>query len=631
MNIKDLLKEDSVILYVHNKNKEEAIERMIDKHFECQHIHDKEAFQEAIYKREKLSSTGVGNMIAIPHAQDDSVDYPSLVAMVDKEGVDFQSLDNQPAKIFFMIAVPKDGGSKHLEILAQLSQILMNEQTVQYLLNAYTPKNFIDILCSEMEEPVQEVQPIIKKETSQDKPVVEKLDVIAVTACPTGIAHTYMAAKSLEETAKKMGIHIKVETNGASGIKNKLTQEDINQAKCVIVAADKKVEMERFSQKRIIQVPVAKGIHNAEELLEEAMNQEENIEASKQPIQKEKSVKENIFKKLYNHMMNGFSQIIPLLMIYGILAKITPFLTDIMQQNQVEGAASSAIANYIPYASQVSLTLALIILSSFIADSISGKSGFVVALVVSFISNYAGITSSAIIVICIGLASGYIVLAIQKLCHYLPEDLHSLIPNLIAPLVGFLIMIVILGAIPQNSIDSLKTNFSLFNDPILSVILGLVIGAMMAIDMGGPINKIAYCLGMICIFEQKTGLMCAAMIGGMIPPIMIGVAMYLSPSIFTNEERKNKIHCIIKGLCFVSEEAIPYMKNDKKGIHIPCLIASSIAGGMVMFFECGQLFPHGGIFTIFFIDNPILFLITLLASVLIGVSLIMIMKKPLNE
>lgn len=608
MNIKDILKKDSVILNVHCNDKEDAINKLVERHYECGHIKDKELYKQAILARESLSSTGVGNMIAIPHAQDDTVNYPSLVAMVDKEGVDFESLDQQPAKIFFMIAVPKDGGSQHLDILAKLCQILMDEKITNALLKAGTPQQFIDILTSGFQE---------EKEIERS----HQFDIVAVTACPTGIAHTYMAAKALEDTAKEKNISIKVETNGASGIKNKLNDEDIENAKCVIIAADKKVETNRFNGKYVIQVPVAKGIYNANELLDQAMRQEASIFTTEL---EEKSVEDvKGIKKIYKHLMNGISQVIPLLMIYGVLISV------LGQDSHMYYNQDASIFNLYTLRELVDLIIifSLPVLSAFIADSISDKPGFIVAFASSILVVYVD-NIGAIGVIIIGFVAGYLVKLLKKLFSYIPEDFSSLVPNLLIPICGVVIMTFVLNmiiGIPFN-LKSIISQ-SVFS-PVVALFVGLILGIMMSIDMGGPVNKTAYTIGIICIYYGKYDIMSAVMLAGMIPPIVIWLSMLVSPKLFDSDEIKNKWKCLIKGLCFVSEEAIPYMIKDKKGIHLPCIIASGVAGALSLYFGCSQMFPHGGIVTLPLIKEPLLFVISLLASTLIGMSFVLLLKKP---
>lgn len=611
MNIKDLLKEDSIILNGHSQSKEEVISKLVDRHYKCGHIKDKEIYHKAILARENLSSTGVGNMIAIPHAQDETVNYPSLVAMIDYEGVDFESLDQKPAKIFFMIAVPKDGGTKHLEILAQLSQILMDETIIDSLLHVKTEKEFISILSGEMKE----------EEKVENK---NEYDIVAVTACPTGIAHTYMAAKSLEDTAKKLGIKIKVETNGASGIKNKLTDKEIKNARCVIIAADKKVEMKRFEHKAIIKVPVAKGIYEPQQLIEEAMKKEKNI-VHETIVQEEVQDNKNPMRKIYTHLMNGVSKIIPFLMICGIF---TTFLSNFIIVDNTPiylSQPAMSFANLVDNLGMFSLYLSEILFCGYIADSISDHPGFVIGSISATLMKYNNLSIIELIVM--GFILGYMTLGLKKLFSYLPNIIESIAPNLLIPIIGILISMAIIIIFPKITveIDMKITNF-VFH-PVVGAIIGFVLGAMMSFDMGGPVNKIAYSLGILGIFLERYDIMSSVMVAGMIPPIVIGLAMFIFPQSFNDDEIKGKWKCIIKGLCFVSEEAIPYMKKDKKGIHFPCIIASGIAGALSMIFGCKQMFPHGGIFVTPLIDNSHLFLIALLASSLIGAALAMILRK----
>lgn len=600
MNIKDLLKEDSIILNSNAKDKNEAIHEMVEKHFQCGHIKDKFIFEKAILEREKISSTGVGNLIAIPHAQSETVCYPSLVAMVNKNGIDYDALDQKPVSLFFMIAVPKDGGSQHLQILAQLCQMLMEEGIVKQLINSQDEQEFIHLLFQNMD-------------TMKDHNVVQNnIDLVAVTACPTGIAHTYMAEKALIEKAKEMNISIKVETNGASGIQHKLTKEDIEKAKCVIVAVDKKVEMERFQNKYVIQVPVTKAIDHTEELLKNALQQKAEIYHGKE-LYKESNEKGT--RKIYQHLMNGISQIIPILMISGILMSLIPYL-----QNMDVDQEYLTIMYYI---ASLAINIAIPITSAFIGDSIAGKQGFVVSLISSiFLINVQGNIIEGILV---GFIGGYLALGLSHLFSYLPKDLQSLTPNLFVPIIGTTILSFLIYMLAPYFIDYV----SLLNqnlDSIVIVIIGAILGMMMSIDLGGPINKIAYTIGIIGIFTGRYDMMSAVMLAGMMPPLIIWLTM-LTTKVFDQEDKQKKWSCLLNGLCFVSEVAIPYMKKYKSAVKYPCIIASSIASALSMYFQCGQAFPHGGIWTIFLINSPIYFISSLMISLIIGILLIVIMNK----
>ena len=456
----------------------------------------------------------------------------------------------------------------------------------------------------------------------------DDFDVVAVTACPTGIAHTYTAAKSLEETALKMGIKIKVETNGASGVKNKLTKKDIEHAKAVIIAADKKVEVARFSSKNIIQVPVAKGIYEAQNLIEQAMNNKKQELFQQDNKKVEISYKK--IKNLYNHLMNGVSRLIPILMIYGIISQIMIMLEmnqfNYLYNDSELGMFLNLNLEYIP---SLAIMFGGCLLSAFIAESISEVPGFTVALFSSFIYMNRNLGMAGMIVI--GFVAGYLVLGLKKLFSYIPELLESLVPNFLLPLSAFVIMTIILNFVPQRVIDYQYQDQILVLSPIFLIIIGFVLGAMMSIDMGGPINKTAYCIGIIGILLKRFDFMSAVMAAGMIPPIVIWLSIMVYPQLFNEKEKSGKWRCLVRGLCFVSEEAIPYMINDKRGIHLPCIIASGIAGALSMFFGCSQMFPHGGIATLPFINHPHFFIISIFASALIGMSFVLFFKKSANN
>lgn len=601
MNIRDLLKEDSIILDSDAKNKSEVISEMVTKHFECGHIQSKDVYEKAILERESISSTGVGNYIAIPHAQNETVNYPSLVALVHQEGIDYESLDQKPAHLFFMIAVPQNGGSQHLEILAQLCQMLMNEDLVKQLIHCKNQKDFINILFQEFNQ-------------EEDKVEKEKqLDVVAVTACPTGIAHTYMAEKALIDKAKEMGISIKVETNGASGINHQLTSKDIEEAKCVIVAADKKVEMKRFDHKYLIHVPVIEAIDHAEELLNKAMKQDTHIyegEHGDYQVRNESGI-----RKIYRHLMNGISQVIPILMISGILMSLVPYL----QSWDVD----SEYTTLVYYIATFAINIGIPIMSAFIADSIGDRPAFIVALVSSiFLINIGGNVIEGIL---LGFFVGYFILGLTLLFSHLPKDLQNLTPNLFLPIIGTLTTCALIYLCTPFFVDYI-TLLNQESTVGILIIIGAILGIMMSIDFGGPVNKTAYTIGIIGIFIGRYDWMSAVMIAGMMPPLIIWLTMLIT-KIFNEEERKNKWTCLLKGLCFVSEEAIPYIKKYKSLTYYPCIISSAIAGALAMYFQCGQAFPHGGIWTILLINNPLSFIMSLVIALIIGTGLIVIARK----
>lgn len=600
MNIKDLINEESVILESKSHTKDEALKEMVEKHYQCGHIQNKDIYLQAILEREKSFTTGIGNFIAIPHAQSDTVLYPSLVAMVSRDGIDFDTLDQKPVRLLFMIAVPKENSSQHLEILAKLCQILMDKTVVEKLIYSVNQEEFINVLFSQFyNEKHNEIQQ-------------EKLDIVAVTACPTGIAHTYMAEKALIDKAKEMNICIKVETNGASGIQNKLTKEDIEMAHCVIVAADKKVAMERFQNKPLIQVPISEAIYHTEQLIQRAM--QNNVKCY-QMVETSTLNNEKGIRKVYQHLMSGISQIIPILMISGIFMSIIPFT----QRYGIE----HEYLNLIYYIATLAINIAIPIMSAFISDSIAGKPAFIVSLISSiFLINIQGNVIEGIIV---GFIAGYIVLGLSYIFRFLPKDIQSLVPNLFIPLIGSFVMVLIIYMTAPYFGSYISLFTQKFNNVAL-IIIGALLGIMMSIDLGGPINKTAYTIGIIGIFIGRYDMMSAVMLAGMLPPLIIWLIMMFT-HIFQSDQRKNKWSCLLNGLCFVSEAAIPYMQEKKYVIHYPCIIASGIAGALSMYFGCGQAFPHGGIWTVLLINQPVLYILSLIISMFFGLVLVILMNQ----
>lgn len=612
MKITDLLHEEDILLNANVTSKDEAIEQLVALHDRSGRLLDREGYKKDIYTREKLSSTGVGNAIAIPHAQSEFVKSPGLVAMVVKDGVDYDSLDNQKAKLFFMIAVSKDGGNEHLQILAKLCQILMEEKVKEALIEAKTPKEFLQILNETMQKEE-------KVETSQN------YQILAVTACPTGIAHTYMAAKALEEKAKDMNLSIKVETNGSSGIKNALTKEEIEKADCIIVAVDREVEMARFDNKPLIQVPVTKAIYETEELLKRAKNKEVNIYQyqGSTPVQE---TKEKGIRLFYKHLMSGISEIIPLLMIIGILTTLLKWFIDydIVKENLM------------PIITIISFGSILVggMLAGYIASSIGDRPALPIAFLCGcYVMGYVDTSGGFIAAIIIGFVTGYVMLLLKKLLHYLPDMFESIKPTLLYPLLGSIIMMAIMMVITKITISDVNivsldrvivlyfNNLSLWQ----KVILGVLLGGMMAVDMGGPINKTAYTIGMFSIVSNMPTIMAAVMAGGIVPPLIIAFSRTCFKHKFKGEDSILKNY--IMACSFVTEAAIPYMKADKKVVFPACLIGSGMAGGLSMLFACGSNLPHGGLFVLPFIENPWIYLFAIIGASLVGTLIVGTLKK----
>lgn len=618
MKISQLLTIDTIALDIKVNTKEEAIETLASLHQQAGRLLDKQKYIEAIYEREKLSSTGIGEMIAIPHAQSEYVKQAGLAAIVVPEGVEFKSLDGKPAKLLFMIAVNKDGGSEHLEILAKLCQTLMEESIKEKLLHATTKEEFLNVLDGNMQE--NDIGITNKK---------DGYDILAVTACPTGIAHTYMAAKALEEEAAKLGYTIKVETNGASGVKNALTNKEIENARCIIVAADKKVEMARFNGKLVIQCPVAKGIHESQKLLEDAYNENAKVyykeEASISTQEETSGV-----RTFYKHLMSGVSQIISLLIIGGATSAILTLL-GISDPLTVSWSGEANEVTYtLAMVSYLSRYLALILVSGYIAHSISDRQGFVIAILsVALMSGYI----SFIEAILLGFLCGYLMLGLKKLLGYLPKTLDSIKPNVVLPLIGSLIMITITIIINIYYLDIISVyhqnivQIVLSINPWLKIVIAMGLGGMMSIDMGGPINKTAYTIGIFFIFMNQGEYMAAVMAGGIVPPLVIALSTTCMKKRFTLEQQKAGLKNYIMASSFVTEEALPFMKSDKKSIYPACLIGATIAAGISMYFNCGTLLPHGGLFVLPFITYPLQYVLAIFIGAIVGTIVVSVLKR----
>lgn len=622
MKITDLLSIESIDMNASITSKEEAINHLVDLMDASGNINDKEAYKKGILEREAKSTTGVGEGIAIPHAQVEAVLKPGLAVMVVKEGVDYQSLDNLPARLFFMIAAPKDGGSIHLETLARLSGMLMDSDFKESLINAKDAREFIKLIDEKERE----------NEESSEENKSSGYDVLAVTACPTGIAHTFMAAQSLEAKAKEMNISFKVETNGATGPKNILTDEEINNAKCIIVAADKQVEMSRFDGKPVIVTKVANGINKAEELLNSAMNDDIAIYHHKGEKIDNKQSNQGVVRTIYTQLTDALSKMLPIIIgtgalmsIMGLLAKYNMFgLSDYDSFFIINSRVIWMITN----------TIILILFSGFIGQAIAGQQGFAVGVVSSSImlinSLYTQFASPGLIgAIIVGFIAGYIVILLQKICDKLPECLEGIKSTVIYPIFGMIIAgaISFLISVYLEEINSAITTFIVNMDLTQTIILGVIVGGMMSIDMGGPINKLAYIFGIYQIIEGNYNIMAAVMAGGMVPPIAIAISTTLFKNKFSLEDRKLGTSNYLKGLMFISEGTIPFVQKDRKLVTLTCIITSAIAGGLSMYWNCWIMLPHGGIFVLPLINNPQYFVLTLFIASIIGGIMYGCLKK----
>ena len=635
MRIIDLLSTQSVDLNFQVNSKAEAIDKLVDLMNSTGNISDREAYKKAILAREELSTTGIGEGIAIPHAKVGAVKKPTLVAAVSKEGVDYEALDGAPSHLFFMIAAPDGANNTHLDVLSRLSTILMDGKFRETLINATDAQEFLRLIN------IKETEKFGDETTKEDSPATptkteEKggYKVLAVTACPTGIAHTYMAAESLQSKADELGISCKVETNGSSGIKNALTKEDIENCECIIVAADKNVEMARFDGKKVIITKVANGIHKAEELVTKAAAGDAPIyhaSSASSIDDSETATSEGLGRQLYKHLMNGVSHMLPFV-IGGGLLKAIAFLIDSLSGYTNALGSNTLAALWFNDIGSAAFTFMLPILAGYIAMSIGERPALAMGIVGGYLANLGG--SGFLGALIAGFAAGYLFLGLKKVCSYLPQALEGLKPTLIYPLVGIgLIGIVITFLInpPVSLINLLLTDTLLGMGTTSAVFAGIILAAMMAIDMGGPFNKAAYVVGIAALEAGNLSLMAAVMIGGMVPPIAIALCTTFFKNRFTEKERESGIVNYIMGLSFITEGAIPFAASDPGRVIPACVIGSGVAGALSAFFGCTLNAPHGGIFVLPVIGNPFGYAVALIVGSVVGALILGFLKKPLDK
>lgn len=566
-------------------------------------LNDQDVYKQGIYAREELSTTGIGEGIAIPHAQSEAVNAPGLAAMVVKDGVDYQSLDNQPAKLFFMIAVPKTGGNEHLQILAMLSQMLMDTDFKDSLINAQSVEEFMDLI--NQKEATQKA-----KEEAQ-KEFTGTYRLLAVTACPTGIAHTYMAAEALEEKAKQMGITIKVETDGSGGTKNAPTAKEIEECEAIIVAADKNVEMARFDGKPVIQVKVADGINKAEELINEALSGNAPIyHADHVSTTVESESDESVGRQIYKHLMNGVSHMLPFVIGGGILIALA-FLFDDYIIDPSNFGKNTPLSAFFKTTGDTAFGFMLPILAGYISMSISNRPGLAVGFVGGALASQGN--SGFLGALVAGFAAGYLIKGLRKLFDHLPDAFEGLKPVLLYPFFGLLLMALLMTFI--------------INPPVAAINTALTNALN---SMGGPINKAAYVFGTASITSGNYDIMAAVMIGGMVPPLAIALATFFFKNRFTKKEQQTTLTNVIMGLSFITEGAIPFAASDPLHILPACVAGSAVAGALSMFFNCTLIAPHGGIFVIGVISNPLGYLFALAVGSVVGMFGLALLKKPLK-
>ena len=642
MTIRDLLAAESINLNGTPAGKTEALNQCIDLMAKSGKISDVEKYRKGVFAREEEGTTGIGMGIAIPHCKSDAVTKAGLAAMVVKDGVDFESLDGTPAKIIFLIAAPNTEDNVHLQVLSKLSVMLMDEQFTNSLINAGSVDEFLNII--DRAEKAKDEKEAAKEAKAKEPVEVKKDDVfiVAVTACPTGIAHTYMAAEAIEKKAKELGYQVKVETRGSGGAKNVLTDDEIAKAAGVIVACDTNVPTDRFDGKKVIECQVSDGINKAEELIKRiAAGDAPVFKASGKKEASHSSVggKESIGHQIYKHLMNGVSHMLPFVVGGGILIAIA-FLIDGFSvdlnslpadQRANFGTITQAAAMFKGIGG-TAFGFMLPILAGFIAMSIADRPGLAVGFVGGSIA--ANGTSGFLGALVAGFVAGYIVLLLKKVFSKLPESLDGMKPVLLYPLLGIFLVGVIMQFVVEPPIGALNTAINNGLNGLngaSAVVLGVLLGGMMSVDMGGPVNKAAYVFGTASIAAGNYNIMAAVMIGGMVPPIAIALATIFFKNKFTAEERKAGPTNFIMGLSFITEGAIPFAASDPLHVLPACVVGSAVAGGLSMAFGCTLMAPHGGIFVVPTIGNPLMYLVALVIGSFIACGLLGLLKKKVSE
>lgn len=625
MKITQLLSIDSIDLNAKPKDKAESVDLLVELISKTGNLTDKGKFKQAVLKREQLGTTGIGGFIAIPHGKSDAVKTTSLSAMVVKDGVDYESMDGDVTKLFFLIGVSDSSDNEHLHVLSSLSTMLMDDDFKNKLIDAKTPEEFLKIIDEKEKE--------VSEEESDNVPGCE---ILAVTACPTGIAHTYMAAESLQNTAKNMGHSIKVETNGSAGVENKLTPDDIKNAKAIIVAADTNVDMDRFDGKKVVIVGVSDAIKDPKGLINKAMGDSVQVFRSKKDAkdmasEENKDSKGSTGKQIYKHLMNGVTYMLPFVIGGGILIAIA-FLLDDYTIDPSNYGSNTPLAAMFKNIGGTAFSFMLPVLAGFIALSIGDRPALAVGFVGGALASSGG--SGFLGALVAGFCAGYIILLIRKLTDKLPKSLEGIKPVLIFPVAGILIMGIIMQALINPFVGVLNTAMTNGLNSIQGsgkMFLGFLLGAMMATDMGGPINKAAYVFGTASLANGSSQIMAAVMAGGMIPPLAIALATVFFKNRFTEKERKSGPTNFIMGISFITEGAIPFAAADPTRVIPSCIISSGVAGALSMMFNCSLRAPHGGLWVIGVIENPVGYLIALIIGSLVGMLLLGVLKKKVEE
>ena len=631
MKITDLLKKNTMILTLSSTNKKDVIDELIHQLDQAGKLNDAAGYKEEILKREAQSTTGIGEGIAIPHAKSAAVRDAALCFGRSLKGIDYESLDGQPAHLFFMIAAPDGANDTHLETLSRLSSMLMYDDFRQSILNADSKEQILSIIDAKEKE--------AEDEDSKDQPspgteeAKEEGFVLAVTACPTGIAHTYMAADALKAKAKEMNVNIKVETNGSTGIKNPLTEEDIKKASAIIVAADKNVEMNRFNGKHVIQVPVAQGIRKPEELINRALKQDAPIyEAEGGSANQDSGTQEKkgIGAQIYKHLMSGVSNMLPFVVGGGLLIALSFLLGGIKPTDPTTPGYNefAAALNTIGGGDNGAFFLLVPVLAGFIASSIADRPGFMPGMVGGLLAATAGAGFLGGLIA--GFLGGYVTLGVKKAFNWLPTSLEGIKPVLLYPLFGLLITGLIMIFVINDPVVAMNKGLTNWLENLSgtnAVFLGLIVGGMMAVDMGGPINKAAFTFGIAAIAAGNGVPHAAIMAGGMVPPLGIALSTTFFKHKYTDSERKSGLTNYIMGASFITEGAIPFAAADPIRVIVSCVIGAATAGALSAAFGCSTLAPHGGLFVIGVIENRWMYLLAILIGSLVTAVLLGFWKK----
>ena len=639
MRITDLLDARSILLDASPKSKSEALDQIVDLMVKSEKINDKEAYRKQVYAREEESTTGIGEGIAIPHGKCDAVTKPGLAAMGVKDGVDFDSLDGEPVTLMFLIAAPNTEDNIHLDVLSKLSVLLMNEEFTESLRNAKTVEEFMNIIndADEKEAGIDERLAGADEESTAEE-TTGKVKILAVTSCPTGIAHTYMAAEGIEKAAKAKECAVKVETRGSGGAKNVLTAKEIEEADGIIVAADAQVPLDRFDGKKVIICQVSDGISKADELVDRVINGDVPVyhAANGAEVKESNSGKSSgIGHQIYTQLMNGVSHMLPFVVGGGILIALA-FLIDglCVDMNALSAADRGNFGTITPVAAQLktigdlAFGLMLPVLAGYIGEAIGDRPALAVGFVGGLMA--ANGKSGFLGALVAGFVSGYLILLLRKLCDKLPEALEKIAPVLIYPVFGILGIGLLMNFAVEPIMGAINTAL---NNGLTGmggsskIVLGLILGGMMAIDMGGPFNKAAYVFGTAAIAAGNYDIMAAVMIGGMTPPCAIALATLLFKNKFTKSEREAGPTNFVMGLAFITEGAIPYAAADPLHVLPSCIVGSAVAGALSMAFGCTLMAPHGGIFVFPVVGNALMYLVALVVGTVISAVLLGVLKK----